>query len=94
MPPLNLRLYFDHEAELDIIRNPAGHTDREYVEAVSKVLTASLKRNYPEFHEAEFMEAAYPDLVDMVAALFTKSGFSERPLEPTQAKSPSPEASS
>lgn len=81
LPPLNLRLYFDHEKDLDVLMKPAEHSNTEYVKAAMAVLVPSLKRNYPEFSDSEFLEVAYSEVPELVRALFTKAGFENVPLE-------------
>lgn len=81
LPPLNLRLYFDHEKDLDVLMKPAEHSNTEYVKAAMDVIVPSLKRNYPDFSDSEFLEVAYSEVPELVRALFTKAGFENVPLE-------------
>jgi len=81
LPPINLRIYFDHEADLAIIFKPEGNADKAYVTAVQNVLIASIQRNYPDFGEAEAMEINYPDIGRIVKALLSNAGFTQSPLE-------------
>jgi len=87
LPPINLRIYFDHEADLAIIFKPEGNADKAYVTAVQNVLIASIQRNYPDFGEAEAMEINYPDIGRIVKALLSNAGFTHSPLE-SGAKAP------
>lgn len=84
VPPLNLRLYFEFEKELEILMAPAKHTNAEYLEAAINVFVADIRRNYPEFNKDALMELAYPDIPDLVKALFIRAGFNSVPLGAAQ----------
>ena len=85
VPPLNLRLFFAHEKDIDTLTHPAGSGTAEYTKAAVTVLHECLKRNYPELSKDALLDAVdYPQLPALIAAIFGQSGFVNRPLEPSQ----------
>lgn len=91
VPPLNLRLYFAHEKEVQTLQEPAKVSPSDYVRAAIVVLLAVLQRNYPEMTQERLEDALdYPKLPQVIAAIFGQSGFT-RPLAATATPSQSPE---
>jgi hypothetical protein len=81
VPPLNLYLFFAHEAQIDVLTNPGQHPMIDYAKAASVVLLAVIQRNYPEMTADEFAHKVdFSMLSPLVQAIFAQSGFSDRPL--------------
>lgn len=92
VPPLNLRLFFAHEKDIETLTHPAASGTVEYTKAAVTVLHECLKRNYPDMDRDALLDAVdYPQLPGLIAAIFGQSGFVNRPLEPNP-PSPSPAA--
>lgn len=96
VPPLNLRLFFQYEAQINVLTNPAAHSMADYAKAAGEVLLAVMQRNYPELTAEQFADLVdFGTLAPMVSAMFAQSGFSSRPLAASQpTPSPSPEPAS
>lgn len=94
VPPLNLRLYFQHEKEIEVLSAPAKSSQADYVRAAIVVLLAVLQRNYPEMTRERLEDALdYPALPQVIAAIFGQSGFT-RPLTAAATQGPQPEQAS
>lgn len=97
VPPLNLRLFFQFEEQIDVLNKPGAHSLGEYAKAAGAVLLAVMQRNYPDMTAEQFAELVdFGNLTTMVQAMFAQSGFAARPLapsRPTPSPSPAPESS-
>lgn len=91
VPPVSLRMHFDHEAELDVIRNKDANP-KEWTRAAIAFLLAVLARNYPDITEEQFLErVSQTDLATLIVAATNQSGYTKGPLDSPSA---SPEATS
>lgn len=89
VPPLNLRLFFEHKDNINVLTHPGAHDIVEYTNAAIAVLHDCLKRNYPDVSRDSLLDGVeYPDLPRLVGVIFGQSGFTSRPLEATPTPSP------
>lgn len=97
VPPLNLRLFFQYEAQVGVLQNPTAHSMADYAKAASEVLLAVLQRNYPNLTAEQFADLVdFTSLAPLVQAMFGQSGFTGRPLAAspaTESLSPEPASS-
>jgi hypothetical protein len=104
VPPITLGLYFRLEKEIRTVSNGMKpDTDQfAFLRAGSKIVTESIKRNYPDLDEDEFLESVQMDDVPrLVTAVMAASGFTgkegdARPLAEaaaTENNSPAPASS-
>lgn len=85
VPPLNLRIFFAHESDIDVLTHPGQNGTVAYTKAAVAVLHECLKRNYPDIGIDVLMDAVdYPQLPSLIAAIFGQSGFVSRPLATSQ----------
>lgn len=94
VPPVSLRLHFDHVAERKVLANVQADPD-DWARAAVKFIVSVLERNYPDITADQLLETvSEPDLAALLIAATRQSGYTDRPLVGAEeTRSPDPSSS-
>ena len=95
VPGVTLRLHFRHERALDALRPEAGIDSKEGNRLLIAFALDILQQNYPSLTEDQLMGmVSLADVGAIVGAALPQSGYTRRPLEPSEpSASPAPSSS-